>query len=211
MTDPREDLKGEKEPGLYEEITPLSPAEVEEVMNLARFAKAAFYTSEVTYDDLGSFARDVSRRFSEELGKQIEANKVAIRDARSFGGLVRTVVKSLDIDQSALRDLVKLPNSVLRDLETGQLSPHRIPIEKMVRLLLTLRLTCAEVVELVRKSSLEWTESVYNRTATKLGRIDLDITGDERTGLMDGQAGASEERQKVEEFCSGLAHTLRSL
>ena len=223
MTDSREELKGkllvrwledlreEKKPGLCEEMNVLSPTEIEEVMSLARFAKATFYPNEVVHDDMGSFARNVSKRFSDEFKKQIEANTVAIRNARSFGGLVRTIVRSQGIDHSALRDLVKLPNSVLSDLETGQLSPHRISIDKMVRLLLTLRLASTEVVDLVRKSSLEWAESAYGRTATRLGRIDVGIGADERTRLMDGEAGTSEERQRIEEFCSGLASALRSL
>lgn len=206
-----EDLKNEKEPGLYEEMSLLSPAEAEEVMNLARFAKASFYPGEGLSDDVGSCARVMSRSFAEELAKQIEANRATVRNARSFGELIRTIVKSLSVDQSALRDLVKLPNSVLRDLETGQLSPHRVPLEKMVKLLLILRLTCEEVVELVRKSSLEWTNSVYSRTPTRLGRIGLEVSGNERARLLSDPTAASGEQREIEEFCSGLAKALRSL
>jgi hypothetical protein len=206
-----EDLKSEKEPGLYEEMSLLSPAEVEEVMDLARFAKANFYPGDGLSDDVGSCARVMSKRFAEELARQIEANRAVVRSARSFGELIRTIVKSLSIDRSALRDLIKLPNSVLRDLETGQLAPHRVPLQKMVRLLLILRLTCEDVVELVRKSSLEWTNSVYSCTPTRLGRIGLDVSADERARLLRDPAAASGEQREIEEFCSGLAKALRSL
>lgn len=206
-----EDLKNEKEPGFYEEIDLLSPGDVEEVMELARFTKASFYPSEGLADDVGLSARAISKNFAEDVARQIEANRAAVRNARNFGELMRTIVKSLHIDQSALRDLIKLPNSVLRDLETGQLSPHRVPLEKMVKLLLILRLTCEEVVELVRKSSLEWTNSVYSQTPTSLGRIGLDVSTDERARLLTNRAAASGEQREIEEFCTGLARALRSL
>jgi hypothetical protein len=205
------DLKDEKEPGLYEELNFLSPTEIEEVMDLARFAKATFHPSETLHDEVISCAQVLSRSLSEDLAKQIDANRATIRTARNFGEVFRATVKSSGVDQSAMRGLVKLPNSVLRDLETGQLSPHRVPLEKMVKLLVILRLTGEEVVDLVRKSSLEWANSVYCRTPTRLGRVGLEVSGDERARLLSDQAAASDEQRKIEEFCSGLASALRSL
>jgi hypothetical protein len=224
MAEPREELKGrllvlwledlrnDQVPQRHPEMALLSTSDVEEVMGLARFIKGSFYPSAATPRDMESFTEDVSRLLSVERAKEEEMSRSAVEKARSFADLIRQMIVLFHVDRSALRELLNVPASTLSELEGGELPPHRLPVEKLIRLLCALRLTSTGVIGLIRKSSLDWAEASSQKGSARLGRVDEKVSDKERAELMDeqGQPMAAEVG-RVNKFCSALSRAIEDL
>jgi hypothetical protein len=207
-----EDLKNDQAPQRYPEMGLLSTSDLEEVMGLARFIKGSFYPSAAMPSNMECFTQDLSKQLSAEIAKKEEMGRSAIENAASFGELIQQTIDLFHVDRSALRELLKVPTTTLGELETGELPPHRLPLEKAIRLLCALRLTSTGVIGLIRKSSLDWAQASSEKSSAKLGRIDRHIIDEERVELMDQQGepmGA--EAARVERFCSALSRALNEL
>jgi hypothetical protein len=224
MAEPREELKGrllvlwledlrnDQVPQRHPEMALLSASDVEEVMDLARFIKSSFYPSAAMPRNMECFTEDVSRLLSLERAKEEELSRSAVENARSFADLIRQMIVLFHVDKSALRELLNVPASTLGELERGELPPHQLPVEKLIRLLCALRLTSVSVIEVIRKSSLDWAEASSHIGSERLGRVDGKIADEERAGLMDEQGEPmAAEVGRVEKFCSALSRAIHDL
>lgn len=203
-----EDLKSDKEPERYPEMTSLTQSEIEEIMSLARFIKGTFYPSETLPADIGDYAKRLATRAFEERREQLELNRAGIQKAANFAELIQATINSLGIDRTALQDSLMLPRLTMSDLEAGKMPPHRLPLDRMVRLLFALRLASKEVVELIRKSSMAWASIVHGNSQTQLGRIDISIKDEERRRLMEDRGDLAEELDRIQSYCSTLSRFL---
>jgi len=199
-----EDLKNDKEPGFYPELNSLTASETEEIMSLARFIKGNFYPSEYFAASAGQCAKELSKLILEERTRQIELNKSAILKSATFNELVLYAINSLTVDKTALQVALALPRSTFSDLETGKMPPHRLPHDTMIRLLVALQLVSAEIVESIRKSSMEWAAITFGSSQTQLGRIDTSINSAERCKLMGGNRDLAKELERIESYCQLL-------
>jgi hypothetical protein len=207
-----EDLKNDQAPQRYPEMGLLSNFDLEEVMDLARFIKGSFYPSAGMPGNMESFMKDLSKLLSAEITKEEEMGRTAIENAASFGELIQQTIALFHVDRSALRELLKVPTATLGELETGELPPHRLPLEKTIRLLCALRLTSTGVIGLIRKSSLDWAQSSSGKGSARLGRIDRHVVDEDRVELMEErEQPISAEAARVEEFCSALSRALSEL
>ena len=203
-----EDLKNEKEPGLYPEVKALTQVEIEELMGLARFIKGTFYPSEAIPAKIDSFAKRLAIRALEDRNKQVELNRTLAQKTENFGELIKRAINSLGIDKSSLLDFLAVPRSTFSDLEEGKMPPHRLPIDTMIKLLCALRLTFREVVDLVKKSSIDWLRTGYGVSLTQLPRIDVSLKAEEKQRAMADQADPSKELERIESYCSRLSALL---
>jgi hypothetical protein len=203
-----EDLKNDKEPGAYPEVKSLSQSDVEEVMTLARFIKGTISPSNGLTPDPQEYAKNITALVSEKILKEIESNKELVQTVQNFGELVRKTTNLLRIDTAILQDSLALPQSTLDELENGKLPPHRLPLEKMTKLLNALRLTFKEVIEIIRKSSLLWAYQEYSSSGTQLGRIDFTLKVGERREVMESHSDINRELERIEAYCSNLSTLL---
>lgn len=203
-----DDLKNDRKPGVYPEMQMLAPAEIEEVMSLARFVKTTFFPSETPQTSLGEYASRLARRVFRERDRLKEANRVLAAKSVSFGELVRTAMVSQGIDRIALLDSLGLPATTLTEIEAGRLPPHRLPVDRMVRLLTALSLAFREVIDAIRNSSLRWANTEYSKTQTQLGRLDVAMQGDERRKLMQDNDSLDDETERIEFYCAQLSKIL---
>lgn len=203
-----EDLKKDKEPGRYPEMEALTQEEREELMGLARFIKATFYPTEALPADISSYAKNLSAATLRDWAKQSELAKSALKKAGSFGDLVRQMTQALGINKAALEETLAVPRSTFSELEEGKMPPHRLPANTMVALLYALRLGTKEVVNLIRRSSLEWANKTHASGPTQLGRVDFSLKSEERQELMQGQPDLASELERIERYCSTLSKSL---
>lgn len=223
MAEPREELKGrllvlwledlrkDQVPQRHPEMSLLSTSDAEEVMELARFIKGSFYPSATTRN-MECFTEDISKLFSVEQAKEEEISRSALENAASFADLIRQVIIFFNADRNALRELLNVPASTLSELERGELPPHRLPVGKMIRLLCALRLTSTGVIELIRKSSLDWAEASSHKGSARLGRVDEKVADEERVQLMDEQGEPmAAEMARVDRFCAALSRAIEDL
>lgn len=203
-----EDLKKDKEPGRYPEMEALTQEEIEELMGFARFIKATFYPTEALPADIGSYTKNLAAATLRDWAKQSELAKSAIKNAGSFGELVRQTIQSLGINKAALEESLAVPRLTFSELEEGKMPPHRLPVNTMVTLLYALRLGTNEVVNLIRRSSLEWTNKMYASGQTQLGRVDFSLKSEEKQELMKGHPDLAAELEYIERYCSTLSKSL---
>src|SRR5437870_340002 len=122
-----EDLKNDREPGLYPEMKSLTTSEIEEAMSLARFIKSNFFPSEYFPTNVEEYAKGLAKRVLEERTQEVELNRAAIHESTTFSELVLRTINSLGIDKTVLQVSLALPRSTFSDLETGKMPPHRLP------------------------------------------------------------------------------------
>lgn len=221
MAEPREEVKGrllvlwlqdlrnDQAPQHHPEMSLLSTADVEEVMGLARFIKGTFYPSAATPRNMEHFSQGISKLLLVERAKEEEMSRSAVENAASFGDLLHQIIVLFHVERSALRELLDMPTSTLSELERGELPPHRLPTEKLIRLLCALRLTSTNVVGLIKKSSLDWVEA-----SSREGSAGLDGTlpDEARPELTDErQEPIAAELARIDHFCSTLLWAMRHL
>lgn len=203
-----DDLKQSKALGLYDEMKSLSKSEIADVMRLARLAGATFYPNSVSSIGLQNHAKRLAKYAFDQRSNQINLNLAAIQKAPRFGDLLKHVVASSGINSSMLGSSLNLPGSTLSDLETGELPPHRLPLDTLTKILMALHLLSKETIDLIRKSSQEWAYRVYGSTSTQLGRVDVGLKGEDRRRVMEDQGDLSKELERIETCCVQLARFL---
>ena len=208
-----EDLRSQRSPRPMPEAASLSTGEVEEVLELARWMKASLYpaaTSGLAVGDLVSSVRNV---MAHDEAANAQAVSETVEGSEEFGHLVSRVRRLRNIDAIRLEQALTLPSGTIRRLETGELPPHRLPVEKMLPLLRSLRLTSTLVVDLVRRTSLEWLAASFGSgLQTRLGRLDVGLSNVERRELLAAHEHLSEtvdeERARVGRYCDQLGSLL---
>ena len=206
-----EDLKKEKEPQPYSEIENITASDIVEVMALARWLKSTLYPTEISATRIDEHIEKVVRLTSEDLTKQIASNKVAVQESASFSDIIRNTMDLLRIDRNTLQESLAIPKPTLAELEIGSLPPHRFPLDKMVTLLTILRLSFKDVVGLIKKSCVQWTETEYVGDQTQLARMDIEIKGESRRQVLRNQQDKAKEMKRIEIYLSRLSNLLSEL
>lgn len=202
------DLRADCEPRTMPEMKMLSSEELEDVMRLARWYKASFLASESVQTSVDVMADRLRERVYEDRASEfVQVAKISA-DAVTFGSALQAARTRLDVEPDALEQAYSLPGGTLGQLESGRVPPHRVAKEKMTALLQGLRFS-RQVVDLIRRSCLEWAVSVYGQAQTQMGRIDPSLTNSERLNLLQdaaGQAdeGLAKELEQIRQYCSSL-------
>lgn len=210
-----EDLHEGRAPSVLPEMQQLSQHEIAETLALARWL-AAMAPTPPTPTEVESVAATVRAHIRREEEQQGQALAAAAEQATSFGGLLITSRRIRQLRSADTERTLRLTSGTLEKLETGEFPPHRIPVDRMVALLRSLRVSTAEVVELIRDAGFEWARRVYTQPATQLGRIDAQLSTESRHAVLaeaeaagDQRAELIEELEHIERYCQSLTAQLR--
>jgi RNA polymerase sigma factor (sigma-70 family) len=209
-----DDLRQDRRPRLLPEMNSLTQEEIAEVMALARWYKGSLHPTELDAHALNGVTSSVRSRIAQARAKERQAAEAIVAEAPSFSTLLQTALRHQGVNLQAVERTQALPARTVQQLETGQLPPHRVPLEKMVALLRGLRLVSERVVTLVRQASIAWAEQSYGQPQTQLGRIDPTLDEEERgqllreTSAAGGDDGLGGELERIEAYCRTLAGRL---
>jgi hypothetical protein len=203
-----EDLKNDKKPGYYLESENLSESDTEELLELARFLKAAVFPSTNPVGETADHAANLRIMAQREYNDQVAANRILAEKMSNFSELVREAASSQRVNMQALQNSLGIPGSVYDEIQSGTLPPHRLPIDKMTRLLFALRLGFKDVVSVIRKSSTQWLIRDYSKDQTQLARIDATLSNAERRNLMEARGDGAGEVNRIENYCDRLFQIL---
>ncbi|OGO52534.1 MAG: hypothetical protein A2148_08550 [Chloroflexi bacterium RBG_16_68_14] len=203
-----EDLGSDRSPRTIPEMGTLTPEELEELMQLARWYKASFFASQSVQTDVDSMAATLRERVYEDRASELELVAMLTGNAITFGSALQAARARLGVEPEVLEQAHALPRGVVSQLEAGKLPPHRVAIDKMVVLLQGLRFS-QQVLDLIRRSCIEWAASAYGQAQTQLGRIDRSLNNVERLRLLQDAAGEadeglSKELDQIREYCNTL-------
>lgn len=203
-----EDLRSECDPRTMPEMKTLSSEELEEVMRLARWYKASFFASQSIRTNVDSMAASLRERVYKDRSSEFAQVAKISADAATFGSALQAARTRLDVEPDVLEQAHSLPGGMLGQLEAGRVPPHRVAMEKMATLLQGLRFS-REVVDLIRRSCLEWAVSAHGQAQTQMGRIDPSLGNAERLKLLQdaiGEAddGLAKELERIRRYCSSL-------
>lgn len=209
-----EDLRSDRRPRIAPEMEQLTNEEIEEVMELARFHKAALAPTRLEQDTLDGLASTVLSRL---MDRRAEEGRMAEEVAAGAGGFNATLQAARErrgIGEQVLERTLGVPNGLIALLESGELPPHRFAIERMVRLLQSLRLNSERIIDLIRQASLAWAQNTFTRPQMRLGRVDASASEQEHRESLAGSVGDTdadeftEEVARIETYCQTLTAKL---
>jgi transcriptional regulator with XRE-family HTH domain len=208
-----EDLRSERRPRMAPEMEQLTNEEIEEVMELARFHKAALFPTRLEQGALDGLASTVLSRLSQQRADEHRAVEEATAGAASFSMALQAAREQRGVGREALERSLGVMKGALGQLETAELPPHLFPIERMARLLQIVRLNSGRIVESIREASLTWAREKFAQPQMRLGRIDPDASAQEHRELLEGSSGGdaaelAEEVGRIDAYCDALAAKL---
>jgi hypothetical protein len=207
-----EDLRSDREPRVLPEMQALTAAELEEVMQLARWYKASFYPSRAPVTGIDSLVAKLREKVYQDRLSDFEQVREVAANSATFEGALRAARTRLGVETRVLEQAYSLSSGLLRQLESGQVPPHRVAVEKLAALLRGLRFS-HQIVELIRRSCLQWAETAYGTAQTQLGRIDPSVSDAERFKLLQDAAegtdeGLVREVERIRDYCESLERRL---
>ena len=209
------DLRQDRAPQPLPEMELLSATERAEVLELARFYKATLYPTPATGIEVDRVGSRLKGRIQQEQLAARQRTASLLQEGVPFGRVIQAARQDRQINARRLEAAIAVASGTVGQLETTEMPPHRLPMDKLVALLRALGLASHQMVGVVRQASLEWAQRVYAQPATQLGRTDAEVTDEERRQLLeDGEAGADQaalagEVASVEQFCRALSSRLR--
>lgn len=209
-----EDLRQDRPPAPLPEMAPLSERDVDELLRLARWYKAALFPARPEAAAVATLHTAVLERVRAERAAAQAGADQATASAGSFGALIRQVRAARGIAAPELDRALVIPAGTVDRLESEELPPHRLPLDKMAPLLRCLGLAMQRVVDLMRVASLTWAQSTYGAPQTRLGLIDGQVDEEERRRLLDDRRPGeqrvrlAEEIKAIERYCRLVARSL---
>lgn len=209
-----EDLRNDREPRKPPVSFSLSAEDLEEVMRLARWYKAMLFPSAPPHprsiDELPS--RLAERALQARADEADEVQSIVSR-AATFAEAIRESATRLGIDLRNVEAACALPKGTFGHLLAEEIPPHRMSLEKMLVFFCALRLPVAAVA-LLRRASIAWAHGSFDRTQTRLGRIDWAIDNSRRSELLgadDAAAAFTKELERIDAYCDALRSRVDSL
>ncbi|GEM_PF-5441558 len=209
-----EDLRQDRPPALMPEMAALSERDVAELVRLARWYKAALFPARPDAAAVTTLQTSVLARVQAERAATQAGADQASASAGSFGALIRQVRVTRGIAAPELERALVIPAGTVDRLESEELPPHRLPLDKMAPLLRGLGLAMQRVVDLMRIASLTWAQATYGAPQTRLGLIDGQLDEEERRRLLDDRRPGeqrvrlAEEIKEIERYCRLVARSL---
>lgn len=204
-----EDLRNDRPPRALPGMEELTPDVREEVLRLARWSKATFHPSQVPDSEVSALAKSLREGVYGKRQEEIRWTDQLIAQGKGFGASLRAARLHLDIDARALEERCTLSEGHIAHLESDQLPPHRIAVDKMLLLLRHLRFS-GNIVDVIRRSCLEWAAVAYGREQTQLARIDHTVSDSKRVELLqntsrDTKDALEREKRRIQQYCQDLA------
>lgn len=193
-----DDLRAGRSPEVDQgAIDELSEGEIRELLATARFTKALLFPTEQTQGQPSTFRSSLGQLVFEVREKQLANGRAIVHSSKDFGQCLRSARTSLGLSIEELSSDCEVRGRLLEEVEEGKRSPIRVPVAKMVNLLLRLYIGFDDAVELVKASAERWARETFPIPQTQFGRIGKDLTERERRDLLEG-AGIAEVDASLE-------------
>jgi transcriptional regulator with XRE-family HTH domain len=211
-----EDLRAGRSPEVDQQcLEELSEIEIRELLETARFTKALLFPTEPTQGQSSTIQSRLGQLVFEVRQKQLASGRVIAYSSKDFGQCLRTARTSLGLSIEELSSECEVPGRLLEDVEEGKRSPIRVPVAKMVNLVLRLYIGLDQVVDLIKASAEGWARETFPKNQVQFGRIGKDITERERrklleeAGIEDVDASLERELNRASAYTDVLRRVLR--
>lgn len=204
-------LREGKTPELTEEaIQELNESQLNDLMATARFIKAVSFSTEQWEGQSAVIRAKLENEIFDMRRRQLADGLSAVISSETFGDCIHSARNKLGTSVDDLSEATGIRKSLLSDVEACNMSPIRIPVERMTELLLRLHMAFNQTVELVRTSAERWALETFPDEQTQLGRFGSDLSPTQRREVIEATSSKEldseigRELQRVNEYADDL-------